>query len=142
MSIIARRLIDDFFNWGFQEHYALEPQNTWETYSVKGFPHYNIARVNERNYNIEVALAGYSVDDIKVELENDVLTITGKNKEVSNKYAYKGITTQAFSRDFCLHPGADIGTISFENGILTIPVHVPEIENTRKTLQIKQIKTE
>ena len=65
------------------------------------YPPYNIRKINENDYKIEVALAGYSKDDIELELKDSTLTVRNKQKEKvvnddSNGVIHKGISTRQF----------------------------------------------
>lgn len=64
------------------------------------FPHYNIEKTGDNNYRISVATAGFNQDQLEINLENKVLTITGKIVEEKNdpnvEYLYKGIASRSF----------------------------------------------
>ena len=71
------------------------------------YPPYNIRKINENDYKIEVALAGYSKDDIELELKDSTLTVRNKQKEKvvnddSNGVIHKGISTRQFERAFTI----------------------------------------
>ena len=67
------------------------------------YPPYNIRKVEEDNYKIEIALAGFSKEDIEVEIKDRTLTVRNKTKEKvineeSNGVIHKGISTRQFER--------------------------------------------
>ena len=77
-----------------------------ERYSTN-YPPYNIKRVDDTDYRIEVALAGYDKDDIEVELKDSALTVRNKTKEQAidekgNGVIHKGISTRQFERAFTI----------------------------------------
>ena len=60
------------------------------------YPPHNIVRIDEEHFNIEMALAGFSKDDVEVELKDGTLTISGSKSEDERDYAYKGISSRKF----------------------------------------------
>jgi len=113
------------------------------------YPPYNIERQSEDRYQISLALAGFSPDEITVTAEQNVLSIEGRKTEAANKdYLYQGISARHFKRTFNLADYVKVEGASFENGILQIrlmrevpeamkPRHIPigtaaaQIENKR-----------
>jgi len=95
-----------------------------ERYSTN-YPPYNIKRVNDTDYRIEVALAGYSKNDIEVELKDSALTVRNKSKEQTvdekgNGVIHKGISTRQFERAFTISEDIKIKDAELKNGLLTI----------------------
>ena len=71
------------------------------------YPPYNIRKLSDNDYKIEVALAGYSKDDIELELKDSTLTVRNKTKEKvinenGNGVIHKGISTRQFERSFTI----------------------------------------
>ena len=69
------------------------------------YPPYNISKVDDNNYIIEMALAGFNKDDIEVELADSELTVRSKKREDSNKdvnLVHQGISHRSFNRKFTL----------------------------------------
>ena len=69
---------------------------------IKGYPHYNIKKLNDNKWNIELALAGFSKNDIDIEVKDNVMTIHGGLKSEDSDYVYKGISSKRFSKSFTL----------------------------------------
>ena len=95
-----------------------------ERYSTN-YPPYNIKRVNDTDYRIEVALAGYDKDDIEVELKDSALTVRNKTKEQTidekgNGVIHKGISTRQFERAFTISEDIKVKDAELKNGLLTI----------------------
>jgi molecular chaperone IbpA len=69
-----------------------------------GFPHYNIKKAGEDKYILEMAVAGYKKSDIKVNVENGILSVEGKSsdKEKPKDFVHKGIAKRAFQRQLQL----------------------------------------
>ena len=108
-----------------------------ERYSTN-YPPYNIKRVNDTDYRIEVALAGYSKDDIEVELKDSTLTVRNKSKEQTidekgNGVIHKGISTRQFERAFTISDDIKIRDAELKNGLLTIDLEriIPDEKKPR-----------
>ena len=113
-----------------------------ERYSTN-YPPYNIKRVNDTDYRIEVALAGYSKDDIEVELKDSALTVRNKSKEQTvdekgNGVIHKGISTRQFERSFTISEDIKVKDAELKNGLLTIDLEriIPD-EKKPRLIEIK-----
>ena len=102
------------------------------------YPPYNIFRVGENVYVIEVAVAGFQDNELDVTLTNRVLRITGEKKIDANtadrEYLFRGIGTRDFERTFNIGPHMEIIGAGIRNGVLTVTIEqtVPESEKPRK----------
>ena len=97
-------------------------------------PPYNIERVGEDHYQISLALAGFSPDEIAVTAEQNVLTVEGrKPDEAKRDYLYHGIPAKGFKRQFNLADYVRVKTAAFDNGLLRIELvrEVPEATKPR-----------
>ena len=108
-----------------------------ERYSTN-YPPYNIKRVNDTDYRIEVALAGYDKDDIEVELKDSALTVRNKTKEQAidekgNGVIHKGISTRQFERAFTISEDIKVKDAELKNGLLTIDLEriIPDEKKSR-----------
>ena len=104
------------------------------------YPPYNINRVGENEYKIEIALAGYSRDDIELELKENTLTLTVRNKQKekvingdNNGVIHKGISTRQFERAFTVSEDIKVKNAELKNGLLNIDLEriVPEEKKAR-----------
>lgn len=105
------------------------------------YPPYNIVNVNDEQFFIEVAVAGFEEKDLDITLENGVLTVTG-NKEVETEdrqYVYKGIAMRNFTRTFRLADHIEVEGAKLENGLLVVNLKklIPEELKPRK-IEIKR----
>ena len=107
------------------------------------YPPYNINKLSENDYKIEVALAGYSKDDIELELKENTLTVRNKNKEKvingeNNGLIHKGISTRQFERSFTLSEDIKVKNADLRNGLLNITLEriIPE-EIKSRLIEIK-----
>ncbi|MBS1255713.1 MAG: Small heat shock protein IbpA [Deltaproteobacteria bacterium] len=97
------------------------------------FPPYNIRKDEEDKYTIEMAVAGFSQDDLEVELKEGVLTIRSKTDKDEKDYLHRGIARRAFSRSFTLSDDMIVKGADLVNGMLTIDLEkiVPEEKKSR-----------
>ena len=102
------------------------------------YPPYNIHKINENEFKIEVALAGYSKDDIELELKDSTLTVRNKQKEKivnenTNGMIHKGISTRQFERAFTISEDIKIKNAELKNGLLNIDLEriIPDEKKAR-----------
>ena len=95
-----------------------------DTNREQGYPPYNIRKVNDIQYVIELALAGFSKDDIEVELTDGQLAIRSKDKkeeeEDSDSLVHKGIARRSFSRTYTLSDDVIVKGADLKDGMLII----------------------
>ena len=107
--------------------------------SSTGFPPYNIRKDGDFNFNIEMALAGFSKKDIEVEVADGVLTIRSiKENDEDENNLYRGISYRKFNRKFTLADDIVVNDAKLENGLLTITLEqiIPE-EKKPKLIKIQ-----
>ena len=100
-----------------------------------GFPPYNIRKEGEFSYVIDMALAGFSKNDIEVEVADGLLTVRSvKDNEENEESIYRGISYRKFNRKFTLADEIVVKDASLENGMLVISLEriVPEEKKPRK----------
>ena len=95
------------------------------------YPPYNISKVDDNNYIIEMALAGFNKDDIEIELADSELTVRSKKREDSNKdvnLIHQGISHRSFNRKFTLSEEIFVKNAEMKNGMLIIKLEkfIPE----------------
>jgi molecular chaperone IbpA len=99
------------------------------------YPPYNIERVGDDRYQISLAVAGFSPDDIAITAEQNVLTIEGRKPEKEQReYLYQGISARHFKRQFNLADHVQVTSAAFENGLLRIELvrEIPEAMKPRR----------
>ncbi|PPC99087.1 MAG: molecular chaperone [Hyphomicrobium sp.] len=98
--------------------------------SENTYPPYNIERTGENAYRISLAVAGFTPAELKIEVKEQTLTVTGeKAAETSDKkYLHRGIAARAFERRYQLADHVDVTGANFENGLLHVDLvrNVPE----------------
>jgi molecular chaperone IbpA len=99
------------------------------------YPPYNIERTGEDHYQISLALAGFTPEEVSVTAEQNVLTIEGhKAEKTDHQYLYQGISARPFRRVFNLADYVEVKRGSFVGGLLKIDLvrEVPEAMKPRK----------
>jgi len=108
------------------------------------YPPYNIVKTGANTYNVEVALAGFSRDDVSVEFTQGILTIKSKDRTESNKkdedgdIIHKGISKRYFSKSFTVSDDVEIKGAELKDGLLTVSMEriIPEAKKAR-VIEIK-----
>lgn len=104
------------------------------------FPFYNIKRDGNK-YQLEIAVAGYTISDIEIELDKNTLTVSsaGIQDEDDKMYSFRGFTKKAFRRQFTVDDTIKVENAELLNGILRIYLNkfVPE-ESKPKKINISQ----
>jgi molecular chaperone IbpA len=99
------------------------------------YPPYNIERLGEDRYQISLALAGFSPDEIAVTAEQNVLTVEGRKSDKNqHEYLYQGISARPFKRQFNLADYVQVKSASFDNGLLRVELvrEIPEAMKPRR----------
>ena len=98
------------------------------------YPAYNIVKDDEEHYRVEVALAGFSEDEINIQTEKGILTIEAKKAEERGNYIHQGIAKRAFSKMFRLAEYMKVDNAQLIDGILTVFLHreVPEADRPKQ----------
>lgn len=101
-----------------------------------GYPPYNIERLDENDYRITLAVAGFGEDELDVELHQNTLTVTGSrgDDDDGRSYLYQGIAGRSFQRRFQLAEHVEVSGASLVNGLLNVELHreIPEALKPRK----------
>ena len=109
--------------------------------SSSSYPPYNISKVDDNNYIIEMALAGFNKDDIEIELSDSELTVRSKKRENLNKdvnLIHQGISQRSFNRKFTLSEEILVKNAEMKNGMLIIKLEKFIPENKKpKLINIK-----
>ena len=98
------------------------------------YPAYNIAKDTEEQYRIEIALAGFAIENISIETEKGMLKIEANKTEERANYIHQGIAQRGFSKIFRLAEHMKVDEARFVDGILTISLHreIPEVDRPQK----------
>ena len=102
------------------------------------FPPYNIELLEENKYRVAMAVAGFSEDEITIEVQENTLTVTGKkaddDKESSRKFLHKGISERNFERKFQLGDHVNVIGADLTNGLLQVDLErvIPEAKKPKR----------
>jgi molecular chaperone IbpA len=100
------------------------------------YPPHNVIKLDDTHFVIEVAVAGFSQDEIDVELKENVLTVRGEQgkKDTEIEYLHKGISARNFVRTFPLAEHVEVCGATVKNGILAVALEqvVPEEQKAKK----------
>ena len=125
------------FSVGFDDMFA--PFDSMVSMAPSNYPPYNIVKTDNNNYNVEIALAGFSKKDITVEVENGILTIESvKDKsdkeEDSLGVLHKGITKRYFKKQFTIAKDVKVNGAELKDGLLKVSMEriVPEAMKLKK----------
>ena len=106
--------------------------------AAPSYPPYNIERTGENAYRISVAVAGFTDQDLAIEVKENTLSIRGDKKQAEERKAdvlYQGIAARTFERRFQLADGVQVTGAALENGLLHVDL-VREIPEAKKPRQI------
>ena len=107
------------------------------------YPPYNIRKVTDEQYTIELAVAGFDEQDIDVEVEGETLTIKGENpNEASEGLLHQGLAARSFVRKFVLSDDMEVKGAAMSNGLLYIGMqrYIPEHKRPKKISLISKKK--
>src|SRR5580765_7032724 len=99
------------------------------------YPPFNIERLAEDRYQITLAVAGFSPEEISITAEQNAVTIEGgKTEKAEREFLYRGISTRHFKRQFNLADYVQVKNASFDNGLLKVELvrEIPEAMKPRR----------
>jgi HSP20 family molecular chaperone IbpA len=105
--------------------------------SGDGYPPYNIEQRGENAIRITLAVAGFSVADLSVHVEDSQLVIRGRQTEETGRvFLHRGIAARQFQRAFMLADGIEVTGARLDNGLLSIDLVRPVLEPRIRTIRI------
>ncbi|WP_210496738.1 Hsp20 family protein [Microvirga antarctica] len=122
---------------GFDRLFALLDQSAGVD-AAPTYPPYNIERTGENAYRITVAVAGFTDQDLAIEVKENTLTVRGDKKVLEARKAeilHQGIAARSFERRFQIADGVQVTGASLENGLLHLDL-VREIPEAKKPKRI------
>ena len=112
--------------------------------SAEGYPPYNIEQIGENGLRITLAVAGFSMADLNVAVEDNQLVVRGQLKdggedggEDGRVYLHRGIASRQFQRSFVLAEGIEVLGASMDNGLLSIDLERLQPEPEVRTIKIE-----
>ena len=103
--------MDEYFNRLFNLH---------ET--TNNYPPYNLVQISNVESRLELALAGFKKDEVKVYTQDGKLFVSGEkeNKETETNYVHRGVAQRSFTRAWTLSDETEVRSVVFEDGLLTV----------------------
>lgn len=107
--------------------------------SAEGYPPYNIEQVGSDGLRITLAVAGFSMEDLSVSLEDNQLVVRGRQSEDESErvFLHRGIAARQFQRSFVLAEGIEVRGATLDNGLLHVDLVRPVAEPRTKTIPIQ-----
>ncbi len=103
-----------------------------------GYPPYNVEQTGESSLRLTLAVAGFALEDLSIQVEDNQLVIRGKQKdEVERVYLHRGIAARQFQRAFVLAEGIEVKGAFLDNGLLHIDLVRPRPESRVRQVEIK-----
>jgi len=104
---------------------------------TEGYPPYNIEQIGDNQLRITLAVAGFSDDDLSIELEDNQLVIRGRQADDQDRvFLHRGIAARQFQRNFVLADGIEVNGAHLDNGLLHIELARPVPESRVRTIEI------
>jgi len=106
--------------------------------SADGYPPYNIEQLGDDRLRITLAVAGFTMDDLSVQIEDTQLVIRGKQTDDRERtYLHRGIAARQFQRSFVLAEGIEVIGAALDNGLLHVDIMRPTVEPKVRKVEIQ-----
>jgi HSP20 family molecular chaperone IbpA len=110
--------------------------------SAEGYPPYNIEQIGEDGLRITLAVAGFTMDDLSVLVEDNQLVIRGRQADDKTRlYLHRGIAARQFQRSFVLAEGIEVMTATLDNGLLNVDLKRPLPDTKVRTIKIEPARS-
>ncbi len=107
-------------------------------HSGEGYPPYNIEQIGENGLRITLAVAGFTLDDLSILVENNQLAVRGKQSDEPGRvFIHRGIAARQFQRSFVLADGIEVVGSTLDNGLLHIDLVRPNPEPKARSIPIR-----
>ena len=115
---------------------AVTRLHTVEGGQSNSFPPYNIKRIDDENYEIQIAIAGFKKSELNVVVEDGNLIVKGEQEKSEDEFLHKGIAERNFTRTWALADEVKVTGSKLKDGVLTISL-VHEIPEEKKPTSIE-----
>jgi len=106
--------------------------------TADGYPPYNVEQRGDNALRITLAVAGFTMDDLAVQIEDNQLVIRGKQSDDKDRvYLHRGIAARQFQRSFVLADGIEVAGAWLENGLLHVDLARRAAEQRVKRVEIR-----
>lgn len=104
---------------------------------AEGYPPYNIERIGEDMLRITLAVAGFTQDDLDITLEDNQLTVSGRQRDDDSRvYLHRGIAARQFRRNFVLADGIEVTGAVLDSGLLHVDLRQPKPQRNIRKIEI------
>ncbi len=138
-SFFSQDAFKDFdkFFLGFDDQFAkMQKFHDDFTKNIPNYPPYNIKKIDDTHYVIEMAVAGFGQTDLDIEIDGGKLIVKGNvnSTEQEDSFLFKGIAARAFTRTFALNDQVEVKDAEIFNGMLKIALErlIPEEKKPKK----------
>ena len=106
--------------------------------TADGYPPYDVEQISENHLRITLALAGFSEEDLQVQIEDNQLVVRGKRQDDDRgrTFLHRGIAARQFQRSFVLAEGIEVTAASLDKGLLHIDLERPHVEPQVRSIKI------
>jgi molecular chaperone IbpA len=126
------------------DHFERMFEDDFFSVPTVNYPPYNIVKTGENTYDVELALAGFSKDDIEVQYEDNMLNVRSKksdkaeNTDADGNMIHRGISKRYFSKSFTIADDVEVKGAELKDGLLKVSLEriIPEGKKAR-TITIK-----
>ena len=111
--------------------------------AVDSYPPYNVEQLEDGGVEITLAVAGFSSEQLVVQVEASQLTVAGRREGEGDKardaFLHRGIAARGFQRAFVLADGMEVAEAALEHGLLRIRIERPEPERLVRRIPIRSV---
>jgi molecular chaperone IbpA len=136
VTTFAMDLLNDPFFVGFGRN--LERITANKDIFGTNYPPHNLIKIDDDNYRIELAIAGFSKEDIEIQSSDNELIVFGDKEDNDTSFIHKGIASRNFRKHFALGEYIEVSNAEMKDGLLIISLYrnLPK-EKKPKTIKIK-----
>jgi HSP20 family molecular chaperone IbpA len=106
--------------------------------AADGYPPYNIEQTGDDALRITLAVAGFALEELEVQLEANQLTVRGRQQDEPGRvFLHRGIAARQFQRSFVLAEGVEVMSANLDNGLLNIELRRPTVDSEVRQIAIQ-----
>lgn len=106
--------------------------------AADGYPPYNIEQIGDNGLRITLAVAGFTAEDLSVQIEDNQLVVRGRQQDDKSRvFLHRGIAARQFQRSFVLADGIEVGGAMLDNGLLHVDLTRPRPESKVRQVRIR-----
>ena len=137
-SFFAKDIFKDFDKFFLDFDDQVEKMQKFHddiTKNIPNYPPFNVRKIDDKNYVIEIAVAGFAQNEIDIEIDGGKLVVKGNSQsDKPNDYIFNGIATRAFTRAWSIGDEYKVENAELFNGVLKIALErmIPEVKKPTK----------